>query len=105
MRVDDSSLDLGFAEGSVALDRVSEPNTLKSLEELSHRYFKKGIKWKITPTDLVSQTKRESKASTQREESDLARHLKKEALGSPIVKEAVEIFKGRIVGVKIKEGS
>jgi hypothetical protein len=33
------------------------------------------------------------------------RHLKKEALDNPVVQEAVEVFKGRIIEVKVKDGS
>ena len=35
----------------------------------------------------------------------MVRHLKKEAVGNPVIQEAVEIFQGRIVEVKVKEGS
>ncbi len=105
LRLDDSLMEIGFAKGSFALDRVSEPNTLKSLEEASLRYFKNEGKVRITPIDPIGEAKGNQGNLAQDGETDLARHLKKEALDNPIVKEAVDIFKGRIVGVKIKEGS
>lgn len=105
LHLDDISMEIGFAKNSFALDRVAEPNTLKLLEEVSQRYFKKGMSVKIIPTDLTMNAKRDSKALAHDEETDLVRHLKKEALSNPIVKEAVELFKGRIVEVKVKEGS
>ncbi|MBW2038507.1 MAG: DNA polymerase III subunit gamma/tau [Deltaproteobacteria bacterium] len=105
VRLDDSSMEIGFARGSFALDRVSEPGTLKSLEEVSQRYFKKEVKVKITSIDPTGKANGDPNTLAQDEETDLTRHLKKEALANPVVKEVVEIFKGRIVGVKVKEGS
>jgi len=104
LRLDDSFLEIGFAKGSFALERVTESDTLKSLQEISRRYFNKEVKVNVTAADLSGDTGGRTKATTQDEETDLERHLRKEALGNPIVKEAVEIFKGRIVGVKLKEG-
>jgi len=103
--IDDASVEIGFEKGSFALDRVSEPDTLKSLEELSQRYFKKVMRLKITTAERIHKPKKESKRMAQSEETDLARHLKSEALDNPIVKETVEIFKGKIVEVKTQEGS
>jgi DNA polymerase-3 subunit gamma/tau len=105
VHIDDSSIEIGFAKSSFAFDRVSEPDTLKALEEISQRYFKKVMKLKITSTELTHKPKKESKRMAQNEETDLEKHHKSDALANPIVKETVEIFKGRIVGVKTQERS
>jgi DNA polymerase-3 subunit gamma/tau len=105
VRLDDACLEIGFAKGSFAFDRVSERETFQSLEESVRRHFKQELQVKITSTNVAKGEKKTSKASTPDGETDLVRHLKKEALGNPVVQEAVEVFQGRIVEVKVKEGS
>ena len=63
------------------------------------------VQVKITPTNLSKDAKKTSRVSSHDGETDLVRHLKKEAVGNPVIQEAVEIFQGRIVEVKVKEGS
>jgi DNA polymerase-3 subunit gamma/tau len=105
VRFDDACLEIGFAKGSFALDRVSECDTFQFLEESARRHFKQALQVKITSTNVAKVEKKTSKTSTPDGETDLVRHLKKEALGNPVVQEAVEVFQGRIVEVKVKEGS
>jgi DNA polymerase-3 subunit gamma/tau len=105
VRLDDACLEIGFAKGSFALDRVSERETFQFLEESARRHFKQALQVKITSTTVAKGEKKTSKASTPDGETDLVRHLKKEALGNPVVQEAVEVFQGRVVEVKVKEGS
>jgi DNA polymerase-3 subunit gamma/tau len=105
VRLDDACLEIGFAKGSFVLDRVSEGDTFHFLEKSVRRHFKQELQVKITSSTVAKGEKKTSKASTPDGETDLVRHLKKEALGNPVVKEAVEVFQGRIVEVKVKEGS
>jgi DNA polymerase III subunit gamma/tau len=102
---DDACLEIGFAQGSFAFDRVSERATLQSLEESARRHFKQELKVKITSRAVAKAEKTPSKPSVPDKETDLVRHLKKEALDNPVVQEAVEVFKGRIIEVKVKESS
>jgi hypothetical protein len=103
LRLDDEYLEIGFAKGSFALDRCCESDTLRSVEEIARRHFKRELRVKITSTNLSKDAKKSSRASTHDGETDLVRHLKKEAVGNPVIQEAVEIFQGRIVEVKVKE--
>jgi DNA polymerase-3 subunit gamma/tau len=105
VRLDDTNLEIGFAKGSFALDRVSERNTLQAVEEIAGRHFKQALQVKIQSTAVMNDAKKHSKSSTPDGETNRVSHLKKEALGNPVVQEAVEIFQGRIVEVKVKEGS
>jgi DNA polymerase-3 subunit gamma/tau len=105
VRLDDTCLEIGFAKGSFALDRCSERDTLHSVEEIARRHFKQEVQVKITSTNLSKEAKKTAKTSAHDGETDLVRHLKKEAVGNPVIQEAVEIFQGRIVEVKVKEGS
>jgi DNA polymerase-3 subunit gamma/tau len=105
LRLDDACLEIGFAKGSFVLDRCSERGTLGSVEEIAQRHFKRALQVKIVPTDFVKDAKKISGTSEHDRETDLVRHLKKEAVGNPVIQEAVEIFQGRIVDVKVKDGS
>jgi DNA polymerase III gamma/tau subunit len=105
LRLDDACLEIGFTKGSFALDRCSEDDTLHSVEEIARRHFKHELQVKITSTNLSKDAKKTSKISTHDGETDLVRHLKKEAVGNPVIQEAVEIFQGKIIDVKVKEGS
>ena len=105
VRIDEACLEIGFAKGSFAFDRVSERTTLQSLEESARRHFKRELQVKITSSSHTKAEKKTSKPSDTDEETDLVRHLKKEALNNPLVQEAIEVFQGRIIEVKVKEGS
>jgi len=105
VRIDDACLEIGFVKGSFALDRVSEGGTFQSVEEFAQRHFKKTLQVRVTPTTGAKNAKTHGKPSPPDGETDLARHLKKEAMGSPVVQDAVEIFQGRVVEVKVKERS
>jgi DNA polymerase-3 subunit gamma/tau len=104
VRLDDACLEIGFTHGSFAFDRVSERDTLQSLEESAQRHFKRELQVKITSGAVSKAEKKPSKPSAPDEETDLVRHLKKEALDNPVVQEAVEVFQGRIIEVKVKDG-
>jgi hypothetical protein len=60
---------------------------------------------KITSSTGTKAEKKTPKPPVPDEETDLVRHLKKEALNNPVVQEAVEVFQGKIIEVKVKEGS
>jgi DNA polymerase-3 subunit gamma/tau len=105
VRLDDACLEIGFAKGSFAFDRVTERGALQLLEESARRHFKQELQVKITSSTVTKAERKTSKPSTPDGETDLVRHLKKEALGNPVVQEAVEVFQGRIIEVKVKDGS
>lgn len=105
VHLDTACLEIGFAKGSFALDKVSERGTLQSLEEGARRHFNRELQVKITSSTVSKTDKNPSKPEVSGGETDLVRHLKKEALNNPVVQEAVEVFKGRIVEVKVKDGS
>jgi DNA polymerase-3 subunit gamma/tau len=105
VHLDTACLEIGFAKGSFAFDKVSERGTLQSLEESARRHFKQELQVKITSSTVSKTGKNPSKPEVPEGETDLVRHLKKEALDNPVVQEAVEVFKGRIVEVKVKDGS
>ncbi|MBN1255080.1 MAG: DNA polymerase III subunit gamma/tau [Deltaproteobacteria bacterium] len=102
LRLTDTILEIGFAKDSFSLDRISERTTLQSVEELAQRHFKDALQIRITPTSPSKDAKTSTKAPPG-SETDLVRHRKKEAIDNHVVQEAVEIFQGRIVEVKVNE--
>jgi DNA polymerase-3 subunit gamma/tau len=105
LRLDDIVLEIGFAKGSFSLDRISERTTLQSVEEVARRHFNKSLQIAITPVSPSKDPKMSFEVSPPDSESDLVRHRKKEAIDNHVVQEAVEIFQGRIVEVKVNERS
>ena len=51
VRHDETCLEIGFAKGSFALERVTEGQTLQSLEEIARRHFKQALQVKIVATE------------------------------------------------------
>ena len=75
--------------------RLRDKKSMALLQKVCNQFFKRKMKIKIVESGKgVSQKK-------QYKESDRARRLKKEALSHPLVTDALEVFKGRIVDVKI----
>ena len=75
------------------------------MEESVRRHFNQELQVKITSSTVSKPEKKISKPAAPDGETDLMRHLKKEALDNPVVQEAVEVFQGRVIEVKVKDGS
>ena len=68
---------------------------MASLQKVCDQFFKRRMKIKILESGKASPEKSDHK------ESDKERHLKKEALDNPLVTDALDVFGGRVVDVKI----
>jgi DNA polymerase-3 subunit gamma/tau len=66
VRLDDACLEIGFAKGSFAFDKVSERGTLQSLEECVRRHFKQELQVKITSSTVSKTDKKPSKTAARR---------------------------------------
>jgi DNA polymerase-3 subunit gamma/tau len=75
--------------------RLRDKKSMASLKKVCDRFFERRMKIKILESVETKPKKSEHK------ESDKTRHLKKEALDHPLVADALEVFKGRVVDVKI----
>jgi len=75
--------------------RLRDKKSMASLQKVCDQFFKRRMKIKIVESGKGTSQKRQHK------ESDRARRLKKEALAHPLVTDALEVFQGRVVDVKI----
>jgi DNA polymerase-3 subunit gamma/tau len=75
--------------------RLRDQKSMATIQEVCSQFFKRKMKIKI-----VGSQHRSSHDSHIRE-SDKTRRLKKEALSHPVVTDALEVFQGRVVDVKI----
>jgi DNA polymerase-3 subunit gamma/tau len=91
----ENSLDITVTGNSFYTARLRDKKSMASLQKVCDRLFQRRMKIKI----LESGKSRPKKSKNN--ESDKTRRLKKEALDHPLVADAVEVFKGRVVDVKI----
>ncbi len=89
------SLEITVTGNSFYTARLRDKKNMAALKNLCSQFF--GRKMKITIVESGKGTPRKG----QSKESDRERRLKKEALSHPIVTDALEVFKGRVVDVKI----
>ncbi len=94
-RVGKDFIEITVAGNSFYTTRLRDKKSMASLEKVCDQFFKRKMKIKIV------ESKKEASQKSQPKESDLARRLKKEALAHPLVTDALEVFQGRVVDVKI----
>jgi DNA polymerase-3 subunit gamma/tau len=75
--------------------RLRDKKSMASIQKVCDQFFKRNIKIKIVESE------KEASQKGQHKESDRDRRLKKEALAHPLVTDALEVFQGRVVDVKI----
>jgi DNA polymerase-3 subunit gamma/tau len=88
-------LEITVTGNSFYTARLRDKKSMASLQKVCDRFFDRRMKIKILESGKASPKKSKPK------ESDKARHLKKEALDHPLVADALDVFKGRVVDVKI----
>lgn len=75
--------------------RLRDKKSMASLQQVCDQFFKRKMKIKIVDAG------KEASLDSQHKESDRVRRLKKEALAHPLVTDALDVFQGRVVDVKI----
>ena len=75
--------------------RLRDKKSMALLQKVCDQFFKRKMKIKIV------ESRKEASQDSQHKESDRARRLKREALAHPLVTDALEVFQGRVVDVKI----
>jgi DNA polymerase-3 subunit gamma/tau len=103
LRLDDKSIEIGFQQGSFYLDKMSEEGNKRQFEEICRNYFKKDLK--VAFKDVTGEVSNSSvKGGNNQEPTDRERHLRKEAMDHPVIREAVKIFDGTIEEIKMGKG-
>jgi DNA polymerase-3 subunit gamma/tau len=88
-------LEITVTGNSFYTARLRDKKSIASLQKVCDQFFKRNMKIKIVESEKGASQK------SQHKESDRARRLKKEALSHPLVTDALEVFQGRVVDVKI----
>ncbi len=94
-----SRLEVGYPEKSFYLERMQETDNLNFLQNLSQEFFKRNLRLKVTgvsPGALPRGPVPESpggKKNSKREKEE-------EALNHPLVRDAINVFGGRVVEIK-----
>jgi DNA polymerase-3 subunit gamma/tau len=94
-RIGKDSLEITVTGNSFNTIRLKDKKSAAALEKVCERFFKRKMKIKIVESGKAAPRK------VQHKESDKDRRLRKEALDHPLVTDALEVFKGRVVDVKI----
>ncbi len=94
-RIGKDFLEITVTGNSFYTARLQDKKSLASLQEVCEQFFKRKMKIKIVDSGKGAFQK------SQHKESDRVRRLKREALAHPLVTDALEVFKGRVVDVKI----
>jgi len=88
-------LEITVTGNSFYTARLRDNKSIASLQKVCDQFFKRNMKIKIVESEKGTLQKRQHK------ESDRDRRLKKEALAHPLVTDALKVFQGRVVDVKI----
>jgi DNA polymerase III subunit gamma/tau len=99
LTLNDNLLEVGYPEKSFYLERMQEADNLNFLQTLSGEFFKRNLKAKVCslhPGALPRGPAPEGKG----ERKNSKREKEQEALNHPLVREAINIFGGRVVEVK-----
>ena len=91
----DDFIEITVTENSFYAARLRDKKSVKLLQGVCEQLFKRKMKIR------VAESSKKSPADRSRPESDKDRRLKKDALAHPLVADAVEIFRGRVVDVKV----
>jgi DNA polymerase-3 subunit gamma/tau len=94
-KVNENTLEITVKGNSFYAERLRDRKSMSGMEKACRKFFGRDMKVCIREAPGVPVKKNEPK------ESEKTRRLKREALSHPIVAEALEVFQGKIVGVKI----
>jgi DNA polymerase-3 subunit gamma/tau len=95
------SLEIGYPEKSFYLERMQETDNREFTEALCREYYKRPVRVRITGLDsrfLSSRDSGDQNGETGKKNS--TGQVQEDALNHPLVREAINIFGGRIVEIK-----
>lgn len=99
LRLDDEKIEIGFEKDSFYLEKMSEEGNRKQCEEVCRNFLKKELR--LVLSDFAGERSDTAAEKGKIEEpTDRERHLKKEAMENPVIREAVKIFDGTIEKIK-----
>jgi len=103
LHLDDKKIEIGFEKGSFYLEKMSEKGNRKQCEEVCCNFFKKDLS--LFFKDFTGERgKTGNEEGNTGEPTNRERHLEKEAMENPLIREAVKIFDGNIEEIKKGRG-
>jgi DNA polymerase-3 subunit gamma/tau len=98
VRLAPGSIEIGFPKNSFFLERIQEQTKKQELIQISEEFF--GENKKVTIHALT--TPGEEKKNVHLPLAQKNEKIRKEAKNHPLVKEALTIFEGSIIEIKVK---
>jgi hypothetical protein len=92
-------LEIGCAERTFCLERLQEADTRSTLENFAVEFFGKPVKVKISALRPEALSSSEPENAGENVKKD-QRNQREDALNHPLVKEAINVFGGRVVEIK-----
>ncbi len=94
-KIGEDALEVTVGGNSFYAARLHDQKSIASLEKMCKEFFRRKMRINILEAQGAPGL------SSRAKESDRARRLKKEALNHPIVADVIELFKGKVIEVKI----
>jgi DNA polymerase-3 subunit gamma/tau len=93
---------IGGRKGEIYLEVLQERDKISELQVLLQEFFNREVRVKFVEMEVEERARNHNVVEKrQQKESDLARKIKKETREHPMVKEAMEVFKGELISVKV----
>jgi DNA polymerase-3 subunit gamma/tau len=99
LTLEERFLEVGYPEKSFYLERMQEADNLAFLQGLAKEFFKRTMKVKVSALNPAS-LPRGKGGGNQEEKKNSRREKQEETLNHPLVREALNIFGGRVVEIK-----
>jgi DNA polymerase-3 subunit gamma/tau len=96
--LDDARLEIVYPENSFYLERMQEADNLTFLQDLSREFFKGPMKVRVSGKKAGSLPRRGPENQGERKNSK--REREEETLNHPLLREAINVFGGRVVEIK-----
>jgi len=99
--LNDTVLEIGYPEKSFYLDRMQESDNRTLLETLAREFFKKGLKVGVKALgDRQPPRSGTQNGEKENQKKPTLREKQEGALNHPLVREAINVFGGRVVEIK-----
>ena len=98
LALDETRLEIVYSEKSFYLERMQEADNLAFLRDLSREFFKGPMKVKVSGKKPGSSPPKGPEAPGERKNSK--REREEETLNHPLLREAINVFGGRVVEIK-----
>jgi DNA polymerase-3 subunit gamma/tau len=95
MKIGEDFLEITVQENSFFTSRLKDERTLDTMREVCRNFFKRDMQIR-----LLEKAEQDSEPVT-RENGSKGNQLKRDALNHPVVTDALEVFNGKVVDVKI----